>query len=315
MTLITSVLHPDLPSFVAFGEALTDLMRMGPDSWRSACGGASWNVAAAMSRLGELSAFAGGISNDVFGQELWRASADANLDPRFIQQFAKSPLLAVVHETQPPQYFFIGDDSADLYFQPDGLPSGWRRALRWAHFGGISLVREPLARRLLELAEKLKSQGKRISFDPNYRSLMDSSYDETLERMCRIADVIKVSDEDLRGLFRTGDYHTGLAQISAWNPHATVMLTRGAEGASLFHVRGDFHALPPAVELVDTVGAGDAAMAGLLHSLMRHAEAAPEQHLRWAVAAGAAACTAAGAVPPSLAQVQELAPQVKVWAD
>jgi len=314
MTVITSVLHPDLPSFVSFGEALTDLIRTGPDTWRSVCGGAPWNVAAAMSRLGELSAFAGGISNDVFGQELWQASTDANLDPRFIQQFAKSPLLAVVYETEPPQYFFIGDDSADLHFQPDGLPSGWRRALRWAHFGGISLVREPLARRLLELAEKLKSQGKRISFDPNYRSLMDSSYDETLERMCRIADVIKVSDEDLCGLFRSPDYHTGLAQISAWNPLATVMLTRGAEGASLFHARGDFHAQPPAVAVVDTVGAGDASMAGLLYSLMHHAEAAPEQHLRWAVAAGAAACTAAGAAPPSLTQLEQLAPQVKVWA-
>lgn len=314
MTPLTTVLHPDLPSFVSFGEALTDLIRTGPDRWRTVCGGAPWNVAAAMSRLGELSAFAGGISHDLFGQALWQASADANLDPRFIQQFAKSPLLAVVYETSPPAYFFIGDDSADLHFQPDGLPAGWRKALRWAHFGGISLVREPLARRLLELAEKLKSQGKHISYDPNYRSVMDSSYDDTLERMCRIADVIKVSDEDLCGLFRSPDYHTGLAQISAWNPSATVMLTRGAAGASLFHAQGDFQAVPPAVHVVDTVGAGDAAMAGLLYSLMHCPDAGPEQHLSWAVAAGAAACLSEGAVPPTLGLVQKLAAQVQVSA-
>lgn len=263
----TTVVHADLAGFVSFGEALTDMIRVDPGQWRSRSGGSPWNVAIAMSRLGQLSAFAGGISKDLFGQAIWQASADASLDLRFIQQFAKSPLVAYVHQLDPPEYAFVGDDSADLHFRPHALPAGWRRALRWAHFGSISLTREPLAARLIALAESLKDEGVRISYDPNYRMSMDSRYDRTLERMCRLADVIKVSDEDLRGLFRSRDHHLGLAQISAWNPRAIVMLTLGERGAQLFHPKADLSAAPPPLDhVVDTIGAGDAAMAGLLYS-------------------------------------------------
>ena len=306
--------HPDLPHFVSFGEALTDLIRTGPDTWRSMPGGAPWNVAMAMSALGAMSAFGGGISNDVFGHALWQASVDANLDLRFIQQFAKAPLLAVVHDTDPPAYFFIGNDSADLHFRPEGLPAGWLRALRWAHFGSLGLLRQPLAARLIALAAGLKAEGKFISYDPNYRQLMDSRYDDTLARMCRLADVIKVSDEDLRGLFRTADHRVGLAQISAWNPGAWLLLTRGAAGASLFRGTQEWRAAPPKVAVIDTVGAGDASLAGFVYSLMERADSAPAQHLAWAVAAGAAACIAAGASPPSQALVASLAVTVTTTA-
>jgi fructokinase len=68
------------------------------------------------------------------------------LDLRFIQRLDNSPLLAIVHRLDPPSYFFVGDDSADLHFDADLLPEGWRAHCRWAHFGGISLARQPLAR-------------------------------------------------------------------------------------------------------------------------------------------------------------------------
>lgn len=309
---MTPILHPDLPHFIAFGEALTDLIRTGQDRWRSACGGSPWNVAMALSTLGQLSAFAGAISRDPFGDEIWRASQEANLDLRFIQQLPRPPLLAVVHETDPPRYFFIGQDSADLHFRPEGLPAGWTRALRWAHFGSLGLVREPLAGRLRALAQALKAEGRLISYDPGFRApLMDSSYDDTLEQMCRLADVIKVSDDDLRGLFRVTDHRTGLAQIAAWNPQAWLLLTRGEAGATLYHGVEECAAVPPRVDVVDTVGAGDSAMAGLLDSLMRDAGAPIEQHLRWALAAGAAACTAPGFAPPRPGLVAALADAVE----
>ena len=310
---VAQILHPDLPQFVAFGEALTDLIRIGPDRWRSACGGSPWNVAVAMSTLGQLSAFGGAISRDPFGNEIWAASREANLDLRFIQQLAHPPLLAVVHEVDPPRYFFIGQDSADLHFRPEGLPMGWMRSLRWAHFGSLGLAREPLAGRLLSLAEALKSEGRLISYDPNFRSPpMDASYDDTLEQMCRLADVIKVSDEDLRGLFRMSDHRAGLAQIAAWNPGAWLLLTRGAAGATLYHGVEECSGRPPRIHVVDTVGAGDSALAGLLDSLMRNAGAPAEHHLRWALAAGAAACMVPGFVPPLPGQVAALAEAVEV---
>ena len=221
-----------------------------------------------------------------------------------------------MHEVDPPRYFFIGDNSADLHFRPEGLPMGWTRSVRWAHFGSLGLVRQPLAGRLLSLAQALKSEGRLISYDPNFRAPpMDASYDDTLEQMCRLADVIKVSDEDLRGLFRLPDYRSGLAQIAAWNPGAWLLLTRGSEGATLYHGVEEATALPPRVDVVDTIGAGDAAMAGLLDSLMRNAGVPAEHHLRWALAAGAAACTAPGFAPPRAGHVAALVDAVEVIRD
>ncbi|MBV8037874.1 PfkB family carbohydrate kinase [Roseateles sp.] len=310
---MSEILHPDLPHFVAFGEALTDLVRIAPDRWRSSSGGSPWNVAVAMSTLGRLSAFGGAISQDVFGADIWQSSQDAHLDMRFIQQLPRPPLLAVVHELDPPRYFFIGQDSADLHFRPEGLPTGWARSLRWAHFGSLGLAREPLAGRLLALAEALKNEGRMISYDPNFRApAMDSRYDDTLARMCRLADVIKVSDEDLRGLFRVPDHRSGLAQIAAWNPGAWLLLTCGEARATLYHGVEECSGLPPRVDVVDTVGAGDSALAGLLDSLMRDAGAPAEQHLRWALAAGAAACTAPGFAPPRPDFVAALAEDIEV---
>ena len=252
----------------------------------------------AMSALGERSAFGGSVSHDVFGQEIWQASVDANLDLRFIQQYAKPPLLNVLPHPDSGRHagqaLLIGNESADLFFRPEGLPVGWVRALRWAHFGSQSLLRQPLAQRLLVLAESLKVEGKRISYTPNFPPGMDARYDETLEHMCRMADLVKVSEDDLRSLFRDADHRVGLARIAEWNPTAWLLMTRGAEGAVLYRGAQEWMAQPPRLKAVDSSGAGDAALAGLLFSIMQSQEARPPQHLRWAVAPGAAACLADG---------------------
>lgn len=313
-----------LPQFVSFGEALTDLIRCESmpgdprERWLSVPGGAPWNVARMTAGFGVDSAFGGGIGRDCFGDALWQASATAGLDLRFLQRFDKSPLLAIVHETQPPRYFFVGDDSADLQFAPERLPAGWEDGLRWAHFGCISLVRQPLAGRLVALAERLHGRGVRISYDPNFRAVMDAGYDSTLARMLAIADFVKVSDEDLCGLFRTGDEVDALRRLRALNPAVPVLHTRGAAGARL-HADGHcWEALPPAVQVVDTVGAGDCSVAGLLCSLMRESGRIVSEpwgeHLRVAVAAGSAACLSAGATPPPIAVVEDIAASVTLRA-
>jgi fructokinase len=305
-------LHPDLPQFIAFGEAFTELARTGPDRWRSTHGGRPWQVAMVMSVLGQLSAFAGAVSRDPFGAEIWQCSQDANLDMRFIQQLQRPPLLAVAHDIEHPGFTFIGQDSADLNFRPEGLPQGWTRALRWAHFGALGLVREPLATRLRALAEALKVEGRLISYDPHFCApLMDSSYDDTLQQMCRLADLITVSEADLRSLFRVSDHHTGLAQIAAWNPGAWLLLPRGDGSATIYHGVEECSGRSPRVEVVDACGAAPAMMAGLLDSLMRQAGAPAEVHLRWALAAGAAACTAPGFAPPRPGLVAALADAVE----
>ena len=302
-----------LPVFVAAGEALTDMLRDGADSWTSQVGGSTWNVARMMARLGVSSAFAGAISDDVFGDALLQASADASLDPRFLQQLGRSPLLAVVYERDPPRYFFIGDDSADLYFDPGRLPAGWHGAVSWVHFGGISLTRAPLRDKLLAMATRLKEQGASISYDPNYRALMDQRYDPILRQMTALADVVKVSDEDLCGLFRCQEPEAALARLRALNPNALYLYTLGAAGARLLQGDYEWRAPAPQVRVADTVGAGDASIAALLFSLMKHPAAGMDLHLRYAVAGGAAACVAPGAAPPTLELLQGLLPAVSVY--
>lgn len=296
-----------LPEFVSAGEALTDLIaEPGQQRWASQVGGSTWNVARTMAALDVPTAFAGAISRDVFGQQLYAASQAAQLDLRFLQQLDKSPLLAIVHEIDPPTYFFVGDDSADLHFDAGKLPQGWQAACRWAHFGGISLARQPLAARLVDLAAQLKAAGVRISYDPNFRLLMDERYDATLRRMTELADVVKVSEEDLAGLFRTDDVEGAFVRLLSTNPHAAYLFTKGAAGASLHIGDETWNVAAPSIEVVDTVGAGDASIAALAYSMMKRPERSPLAHLQFSVCAGAAACLGAGASPPSVELIESL---------
>lgn len=301
----------DAPLMLCAGEALTDMIEAGDERWVSRVGGSTWNVARALAALGEPTAFAGAISQDRFGDALWAASQAAGLDTRLLQRVARSPLLAIVEKCEPPRYFFIGDDSADLHFDPHALPQGWADGLRWAHFGGISLAREPLAGKLVALARELKARGVAISYDPNFRNLMDERYAPTLAAMAALADVVKVSDDDLRGLFPELEVDAALARLRAFNPAALCLLTRGADGASLLRGAERADARAPRVEVVDTVGAGDASAAGLLHSLSRHPGRSLRAHLHAALAAGSAACLQAGATPPQPGAMHQLFDQLE----
>jgi len=295
------------PSFVSAGDILTDMVRTTGAQWASVPGGAGWNVARAVARLGVASAHAGAIGEDCFSDALWQASDAAGLDLRFLQRVARPPLLAIVHETHPPAYFFIGEHSADLAFDPARLPAGWLGHVRWAHFGCISLVREPLAGTLIGLAAALRAHGAKISFDPNYRNLMTAAYRPTLEKMASLADLVKVSDEDLRHLF-DGSEADAIATLRGLNPRAALLVTRGAQAATLY-ADGEIHdALPPRVEVADTVGAGDASIGGLLFSLMSSPQRGWRAHLAFALAAGAAACRRTGAHAPTLDEVLALLP-------
>ena len=302
----------EFPQFISFGEALTDLIRRDGDTWVSVPGGAPWNVARVMACFGVQSAFGGAVSRDCFGDALWQASEQSGLDLRFLQRPAKSPLLAIVHETHPPKYFFVGDDSADLHFDLDSLPAGWERAVRWAHFGGISLARQPLAERLASLAERLHGMGVRISYDPNFRAVMDARYDAILARMMAVADLVKVSEEDLRGLFRTENEDEAFLRLRSMNTAAPILYTRGGEGAALHVGEQVWRAVPPAITVIDTVGAGDCSLAGLLCSLLHSPEAGWGAHLRASIAAGTGACLAAGATPPPDELPQRLAAEVRI---
>ena len=100
-------------------------------------------------------------------------------------------------------------------------------------------------------------------------------------------------------------------KLRAMNPEAAYLFTRGSEGAAIYVGDQHWRALPPTIKVVDTVGAGDTSLAGLLNSLIRHPDAGWDTHLRAAIAAGSGACLAAGASPPSEETIARLAAEVK----
>jgi len=292
--------------FVVFGEALTDFIREEDGRWRAVPGGSCWNVARAAARLGLPTGYAGAVSRDLFGEEHLRLTREAGLDLRFTQQVDKSPFLAMVVSKNPPRYFFVGDDSADLNFDLAALPRGWLEEAEVVHFGCISLVREPHASRLLALSERVHAAGKRICFDPNYRNLMEKGFRPTLTRLCALADYIKVSDEDLSGLFPGESRESALAVLRTLAPRALILFTMGAEGMRLLTPGRAFEQPAFPVKVADTVGAGDASMGGWVASMLTRPKALPEAHLAFAAATAAVVCQHHGAYAPTEAEVRAL---------
>lgn len=296
-----------LPLIVSAGEALTDLVTAGEGLWRAHPGGAGWNVARACARLGVPSAFAGAVGEDNFGDDLAQAGAEAGLDPHFLQRSPAPTLLAVVYRLTPPAYRFLGENSADLHFDPARLPQGWLDSARWLHVGGISLSRWPLADTLLGVIRAAQAAGVRVSFDPNARlTHRHPDYPAVFAAVARMADLLKLSDEDLAFFFPGQSEAGALRHLRGLNARCPIVITRGAAGATLYHPAGraDLPAVP--VTVADTVGAGDALCAGLLVSATERPEALWTEHLRLGLRAAAAACARPGAYAPTRADLEAL---------
>lgn len=302
---MTAMTQP-LPRFVVFGEALTDFVRTADQNWTSVAGGACWNVARVAGTLNIATAWAGAVSDDFFGEEILQKSRTANLDLRFLQKVSKPPLIAMVHETSPPRYFFLGNDSADLAFDEKSLPAGWEDNCEIAHFGCISLVRQPLGEKLVGIARDLKRRGTRISYDPNYRNLMGPDFYLQFEQMAQLADIIKLSDEDLAQIYPSLPSGTALQRVREISPQSNILFTRGASGLALLTPTDTIEQPAFTVTVADTVGAGDACIGGFISSLLAEPSKDWSYHLRFAAATAAAACAHRGAHAPTRVQVEAL---------
>ncbi|AXQ29401.1 carbohydrate kinase [Solimonas sp. K1W22B-7] len=301
-----SIADASLPRVVVFGEALTDFVRTGEHSWHSAAGGACWNVARVTGTLGVATGWAGSVSSDFFGHEIVDKSRAARLDMRFLQQVQRPPLIAMVYQPNPPLYFFLGNDAADLAFDEQQLPEGWRDACEIAHFGCISMVRQPLGERLLRIAGELHARGVKISYDPNYRNLMGPDFPVLFERMARLASIIKLSDEDLVQIYPGEAPEAALARVRGFAPAALILYTRGASGILLHATDGIVEQPAFSVTVADTVGAGDACIGGFIGSLLGDPGQPLSHHLRFAAATAAVVCMHPGAYAPARAEVDRL---------
>jgi fructokinase len=252
------------------GEALMDVFETASTAsgltLDARIGGSPLNVAIGLARLGQRCMFFGGVSNDFLGQRLVKAMLEEGINTdALIRLDAPTTLVMVgLAALGKPIYQFLGAGAADRQLRPEHL-SGLPTAPRAIHLGSYCTVVEPTAS-TLEALVLTHSRSSVIAFDANVRPGFEpelAKWRARFEFMIGHASILKFSDEDLELLFPAGGPEQIAQRCLAAQP-ALVILTRGADGATAWTRQGRIDVAAPAIELVDTVGAGDSLQAAVI---------------------------------------------------
>lgn len=256
------------------GEALIDMLpaytATGEAAFVPHTGGAVFNTAVALGRLGQQTGLLCGLSNDIFGALLVADLAASGVSAALCPRSDRPTTLAFVTlENGHARYTFNDENTAARMLDTNALPP-LPAAVDVLFLGGISLVAEPCGQAFETLLRQ--EAGKRmVMIDPNIRPGFirdEGAYRARLGRMLARADIVKMSDEDLSWLSGPGraeDHARHLINQGA----ALVVLTEGAACVRAWTAAGHARITPPEVIVADTVGAGDAFNAGLLDALLR----------------------------------------------
>lgn len=251
------------------GEALIDMLPK-DGGFMPHAGGAVFNTAIALGRLGAPAGFFSGLSNDLFGAKLVHVLEESRVDTGFCARSNRPTTLAFVTLTNgQAQYAFYDENTAGRLLAASDLPT-LPADVRALFFGGISLVNEPAAETYAALMAR-EAPARVTMLDPNIRPgfITDpETYRARIERMLALADIVKLSDEDLHWLEGPGDAVELARGMLARGPKV-VFITRGAEGAHAVTATQDRFAPSQRVTVADTVGAGDTFNAGVLAALDR----------------------------------------------
>ncbi|TMV83627.1 carbohydrate kinase [Thioclava sp. BHET1] len=296
------------------GEALIDMLpresTKGEDAFAPHAGGAVFNTAIALGRLGAPSSFFSGLSTDLFGTVLSDALAASRVESNLAARSDRPTTLAFVKLTDgQAQYAFYDENTAGRLLSIEDLPA-LDTTVQALFFGGISLVNDPAASSYEALMTR-EAPHRVTMIDPNIRPGFitdEPSYRARIERMIALADIVKLSDEDLHWVAGKGDL-AALAQDLLKRGPKIVVITEGAKGATAYTAKHQVSVPAGKAEVVDTVGAGDTFNAGILAALHRAGklskadlaeadEALLAAALKLGAAASAITVSRAGANPP-----------------
>jgi fructokinase len=298
------------PRIAVIGEALIDLVDTGDDQPRPARpGGSPYNVAIGLARLDRAAAFVGRLSTDPLGSVL-RAHAQRSGVDLSMTVAAREPTTVALVELDAEggaRYRFGVDGTADFQWT-DAELAGVPDSVSAVHFGSLASWLGPGDAAIARRVGALRERGAAVTYDPNVRPHLQpdrAAARAQIESTIPLAHLVKTSEEDLEWL-RPGESIDDVA--GAWlalGPSA-VVVTRGGAGSTSFTAAGTVSRPPVPVEVVDTVGAGDAFMSGLLDALDRRglltpagiATAAFGELLDDAGLVAAVTCSRAGANPP-----------------
>lgn len=255
------------------GEALIDMLpdctKPGETVFVPTVGGAVFNTAIALGRLGVEAGFYSGLSQDFFGDMLRDALQASHVDSTLATIRNRPTTLAFVRLVNgQARYTFYDEKTAGRMLEPADLPQIPDK-IQTLFFGGISLVSEPCGSTYEALMQQ--HSGRITMLDPNIRPGFvtdEAAYRARLDRMMAQADIVKLSDEDLRWLFGEGDMQQ-MAQDVIAKGAAIVFVTKGAKGAWAYTRSQSVFVPARAATVVDTVGAGDTFNAGVLASLSK----------------------------------------------
>jgi fructokinase len=298
---------PDGLTLVA-GEALFDLWFDG-DALHGRPGGGPFNTARTLGRLGRPVAYLGALSTDRFGRTLRDRLVEDGvaLEAAVVTHAPSTLALADLDAGGAARYGFWRDGTASATLQPEAALAALPAGVAVLHVGTLGLVFEPMASAVEAVVERLAPDAM-IMVDPNVRPAAiadETAYRDRLDRVLRRSAVVKVSDEDLAWL-RPGEAAEDAARgLLAAGPEV-VLLTRGAQGVLVLTAGGERAVPAPPVNVVDTIGAGDAFSGGFLARWPPGAGdlAAAADAAAFGALVAAMTCERAGASPPALAEVQ-----------
>jgi fructokinase len=255
----------------AIGEILIDLTQTGTDDrgipqFSANPGGAPANVAVAASRLGRSTAFLGKVGKDGYGRYLRSVLEENRVNTSGLveDETALTTLAVVTVDSAGERSFtFYRENTADVRLRPEECVLPETKIL---HFGSVSLTAEPARTATLETAKKAKNSGILVSYDPNYRANLWDSEAHAVEEMkapLALADILKVSDEELLLLTETSDLDAGSQQLASLGI-SLVLVTLGEKGAYFRY--GELTGQVPgeSVTVADTNGAGDTFLGAVL---------------------------------------------------
>ncbi len=298
---------------VACGELLIDFVSTESGvtvaqapAFQKAAGGAPANVAVGVARMGYRAGFAGQVGDDPFGHYLIDTLHEAGVDTGGISLSAEArTALAFVSLRADGErsFVFFRNPSADMLWRPEDVDQSYVSDTRIFHYGSISLIGEPSRGATFTAIDYARRAGALISYDPNLRLALWPSAEAAREGMLagwRHADLIKVNEEELE--FLTGDTDTARAARRLWRADLRLLVvTRGAAGCTYFTPDGEGSLGGYPVDAVDTTGAGDGFVAGMLAGLLDAGlvwdEETLQNALRLGNAVGALTTTRRGAIP------------------
>lgn len=311
---------------ISFGELLIDMVSEAADvslqeapGFLKAPGGAPANVAVGLARLGVPTKFIGQVGDDPFGHWLRAVVAHEGVDvgDLFTSATARTTIAFVATRSDGRKDIcFYRNPGADATLEPGQLTPAMFQDARVFHCCSVSFSESPCREAQFEAVRLAAEQGALISFDPNWRPSLWSDFDlahRLIWQMIPLSHVVKVADEEWEFITGTTDFAAGARGILESGP-SLVVITRGANGACYFTAQGSGEVPGHAVQAIDTLGAGDAFVAGLLYRLLQHPsledalrDETMMQTLAFANACGALATLKPGAIPalPMLAEVEQ----------